>query len=337
MLLDAFEAIGGDVNSALRTATLEGAAVGLRNGWIKELPRTQFARLAQICVTEFDRHSHFRDRRPHFPPRHLRMLCLVALACPTLEIAIRNAFEYYAIVMKGTARLELRIDKELATVAMNLEMRQRSVGDLLITTFGLTNFHRFFGWLIGGEMPLSRVTLSFPVALEESGMSELLQIRPEFDCAEDSISFPVRYLHRAVVRDYHEFEQLFTLFPFDLLPPDYGAGALSPQVQAALHSAVLSGEETPKIGCLAKMFGLSEATFRRRLVAEGTSLTRLRQQCREEMAMELLANSRITITEIAERLQFNDCATFRRAFRAWKGYSPSQVRRGNESAPPAMP
>jgi AraC-like DNA-binding protein len=328
VLLEALEAIGGDAQDALRNSDLIGLANDFREGRVKELSRAQFARFAQECVSVFDRHCYCRDPRPHFSPRRLRMLCLTALACPTLELAIKAAIEFHTIAMNDATMLKLRVENGMATFGMNMAMRQRGVGDLVVTMYGLTAFHRVFGWLIGDEIRLAEVTLSFPSAMEQDELNELLQLKPRFDQASDSIAFPAWYLDRPTVRSYDDLDNLFALFPFDLLPPDYGPNVLSELVKAALHSAISRGTKLADTRRLARMFNFSEATFRRRLAAEGTSLVRLRQECREELAMNLLSSPELTMNEIAARLQFNDAATFRRAFRSWKGHSPSQARLG---------
>jgi AraC-like DNA-binding protein len=328
VLLEALDAIGGDAQAALRNSNLTGFESDFQDGRVEELPRGQFARFAQECVSVFDRHCYCRDPRPRFSPRRLRMLCLTALACPTLELAIQSAIEFHTIAMHDATMLELKVENGVATFAMNMAMRQRGVGDLLVTMYGLTAFHRLFGWLIGDEIRLSQVTLSFPSATKQDELNELLQLSPRFDQPSDSIAFPASYLDRPTVRSYDDLDDLFALFPFDLLPPNYGSGTLSEQVKTALHSAISRGTKLADTRRLARMFNLSEATFRRRLAAEGTSLVRLRQQCREELVMDLLSESKLTMKEIAGRLQFNDAATFRRAFRSWRGHSPSQARRG---------
>lgn len=325
-LLKALENIGGDGEAALRRAGLAYLLSDVRRGRIIDVPRSLFARFARESVLAFERHGCVRDRRPRFPVATLRMLCLTMLACPTLHIAVQTAIEFHSMAMNGRRMLDLSIERGTATLYMDIPMRERSVGDLLVTMYGLTAFHRLFGWLTGGEIQLVRVTLAYRASLEQSAFNELLQLEPDFDGSRDSISFSSSCLARPVIRSYAELQNLFTLFPFDLLPPDYGSTALSDQTGAAIKSAILRREGVPGLQQLARTFGLSIATFRRRLQVEGTSLIKLRQAKRFEIAVDLLSRSRLTIKEIAARLHFSDTATFRRAFRLWAGRSPRAFR-----------
>ncbi|MBS0505147.1 MAG: AraC family transcriptional regulator ligand-binding domain-containing protein [Proteobacteria bacterium] len=325
-LLDAYENIGGDGDAALRRSGFAYLTAELREGRVEEVPRSLFARFAQESVLTFEQHGCIRDDRPRFPVSRLRMLCLTMLACPTLRLAIETAIEFHRIAMNDFPMLALRVEGGTATLLMNIPRLEHSVGDLLVTMYGLTTFHRLFGWLTGEEIRLSHVGLAYPGRLEQPAFNDLLQLKSNFDSAHDSISFPAACLDRPVIRSYADLQNLFTLFPFDLLPPDYGAGALADHAGAAIRSALLRRDDIPGLDQLSRMFGLSTATFRRRLTAEGTSLVKIRQACRQEIAVDLLERSRLSIKEIAERVQFNDTATFRRAFRAWTGRSPSDFR-----------
>lgn len=325
-LLDALEAIGGDGDVALKSAHIPYSAHDLRCGEIAEVSRASFARFAQECVLRFEEHGCRRDGRPRLPVDRLKLLCLTMMACPTLEIAIGMAIEFHRIAMGEARMLSLTVDQDQATLVMDIPLRERRVGDLLVTMYGLAMFHRVFGWLTGEEIRLSQVTLAYPAELEESALNELLQLKPSFDALKDSIAFPASFLRRPIIRTYSDLERLFTLFPFDLLPPDYETGLLSDHIRAVMKAAFARREKVPGLPHLAQIFGLTTVTLRRHLASEGTTLVQLRESCRREAAMDLLLSSGLSIKEIAARVQFSDTATFRRAFRKWTGHSPSQYR-----------
>jgi AraC-like DNA-binding protein len=72
--------------------------------------------------------------------------------------------------------------------------------------------------------------------------------------------------------------------------------------------------------------GLSKRTLFRRLTEEGTSFQRLLDQTRSSLACEYLENTRLPVSEIAERCGYSDEANFRKAFSRWQGKSPSLWR-----------
>jgi AraC-like DNA-binding protein len=64
----------------------------------------------------------------------------------------------------------------------------------------------------------------------------------------------------------------------------------------------------------------------RRLSACGTSFQELADQSRFEITRQLLENSSMLLSQIAETLDYSDASTFTRAFRRWSGMTPSVWR-----------
>jgi AraC-like DNA-binding protein len=63
-------------------------------------------------------------------------------------------------------------------------------------------------------------------------------------------------------------------------------------------------------------------TLRRHLVAEGTSFQELRDEVREQLAVELLGDLGLSVTEVARRLGYAETSAFSHAFKRWRGVSP---------------
>lgn len=72
---------------------------------------------------------------------------------------------------------------------------------------------------------------------------------------------------------------------------------------------------------------LSMRSLQRKLAAHGTSLARLLDETRRELAGQYVRNSRLSVGEITYLLGFSEPASFTRAFRRWNGVSPSACRR----------
>lgn len=72
---------------------------------------------------------------------------------------------------------------------------------------------------------------------------------------------------------------------------------------------------------IAALAGVSAATLRRKLDAEGTSFRDLRRAILNEAAKSLL-NRRKSVAEVADELGFSDFRAFNRAFKAWNGETP---------------
>lgn len=78
---------------------------------------------------------------------------------------------------------------------------------------------------------------------------------------------------------------------------------------------------------LARAVELSPRTLQRKLEAEGTSLRRLIDQERRDLALRHIADPRTSLIEVAFLLGFSDQSAFSRAFVRWMDQSPSEYRR----------
>lgn len=103
-----------------------------------------------------------------------------------------------------------------------------------------------------------------------------------------------------------------------------GPMSFSERLEGVLHQALLSG--TASAADVARRFAIHERTLRRRLEAEGTSLRRLLNRTRFEIAAQLLRNTRLPVTEISAALQYADSNAFSRAFHGWANCSPREWR-----------
>jgi len=82
---------------------------------------------------------------------------------------------------------------------------------------------------------------------------------------------------------------------------------------------------------------VSPRTLARQLQERGTSYRQLLHEAQRRDSHTLLRNARLSVADVALRLDYSSVANFARAFRAWHGMSPSEFREGvlNNSPPPA--
>lgn len=79
---------------------------------------------------------------------------------------------------------------------------------------------------------------------------------------------------------------------------------------------------------LASEIGVTPRALRRRLGAEGASLTALLDEARLRLACEDLKRPDSSIKEISDRLGFSEPSAFHRAFKRWTGRTPAEYGRG---------
>lgn len=77
---------------------------------------------------------------------------------------------------------------------------------------------------------------------------------------------------------------------------------------------------------VARRWGVSVRSLRRRIAAEGTTLSSVLEKVRFERARCLLEQTAAPLAQIAESLGYSDETSFRRAFKRWAGVSPGDHR-----------
>jgi AraC-like DNA-binding protein len=85
----------------------------------------------------------------------------------------------------------------------------------------------------------------------------------------------------------------------------------------------------PTLTEIAQTLGLSARSFSRMLQTESTSYQALLDKARQAGANRLLANTSLSVDDIAAELGYTDTSNFIRAFRRWSGCSPYQYRQAH--------
>ena len=83
----------------------------------------------------------------------------------------------------------------------------------------------------------------------------------------------------------------------------------------------------PQQSAVAALLGLSVRSMQRKLAQEGTSFRQVVDDVRCETARHLLADERISLSEIAFRLGYSEQAAFNHAAERWFGKPPRAVRK----------
>ncbi len=73
---------------------------------------------------------------------------------------------------------------------------------------------------------------------------------------------------------------------------------------------------------------LSPRLLQRKLKDEGTSYTKLLDDCRCKLALKLISHNKMSLTEITYILGFSDQSNFSRAFKRWTGIAPQLYKGG---------
>jgi AraC-like DNA-binding protein len=152
-----------------------------------------------------------------------------------------------------------------------------------------------------------------------------------FDMNENAMVFAASWLSRPLPAVEPELARLLRdkMDALELLH----RGEFPEQVRSVLRTALLADHgSTDQVAALLAMHS---RTLHRRLAACGTNFRALVEECRYEIARQMLDDTDADVCHIASMLNYADTSAFARAFRRWSGTTPSHWRTRDDRALPS--
>jgi AraC-like DNA-binding protein len=152
-----------------------------------------------------------------------------------------------------------------------------------------------------------------------------------FQMDSNSLVFAASWLDRPLVAVDPELNRLLREKTNEL-EAQY-RGEFPEIVRGILRHGVLTGRGSADK--VASLLSMHSRTMHRHLTAAGTSFRVLVDECRYEIARQMLEDTDHDVGQIAYMLDYADTSAFARAFRRWSGTTPSQWRTRDRQASPS--
>jgi AraC-like DNA-binding protein len=329
-LLDAYERLGGDAAEMLRSCGFDCSIEDLRSQRLESVCALHLMELYRNCILACERATCELESRPTWPVLSQEVLTYCLIGCPNLSEALARSADFFSALAPRQCELSTTVSGTVSSFRMDTKRSDRGLSAFVADLCGLVSFQRLFSWLIGEELVLTRLDVIYPDRHWSPAFIHMVPYRVRFSQPHNQISFPSHYLSKRIVRSYADFVRIHEHYPWNLVLAPVTSPNLASTVRALLHSALRSGTQMANLPDLAKTLGCSERTLRRHMHEEGVHLNRLKSECRMELAIGLLTDSKLSVEEIAERACFSDAVVFRRAFKRWTGTSPSGYRHSDQ-------
>jgi len=149
-----------------------------------------------------------------------------------------------------------------------------------------------------------------------------------FDAEQYAVVFSGEWLGRRLSSDDPMLRRLLQQ-QIDALEARHGDD-FPGQVRSVLRTGLLTRHGSADQ--IAALFSIHSRTLHRRLKEFGTNFHQLVEECRFEIARQMLEDSTMSVSRIASALDYTDPSAFIRAFRRWAGSTPAQWRLGHVRA-----
>jgi AraC-like DNA-binding protein len=261
-----------------------------------------------------------------------------------LAFAIRNAVDVRGALVAASKYLHYHSPSVTLTVEPGdraNEVRivfdyahQRSSADnpqMTEQTIGLAC--RIDHHLTGERERPRRVTFAHAQISPSSIYAEHLGLMPEFDAAADSICMNRRELDLPMKNANPQLQVIIERY-LDLEGPRPGP-ELRRRVRQAVAQIMRNGPVT--IEDVAEMLSMHSRTLQRRLMAEGTSFERVRDDVRKSVAEIHLADALVPLAHVAFVLGYANQSVLSRSCLRWFGKTPLAMREALNGRPGPSP
>lgn len=256
------------------------------------------------------------------------MLVRASLSAPNLKVALQRWCRHHELLTDSIG-LRLLIDGDTAWLELHERPQQHDLADLreFCVVSMLRNALGVACWLIDSRIALRQTQLHFAAPAHADSYRVLfdgdVQFMPYAPAPVSRIGFDSGYLQLPIRRDETALQQLLQrAIPLTIRP--YRRDRLL--VEQVRHCLRTQAAQLRTADDVAHALNLSTRTLHRQLREEGASLQSIKDQVRQQLAMDGLLRSQRAIKHIAQDVGFRNEKSFSRAFQLWTGYSPDQFR-----------
>jgi AraC-like DNA-binding protein len=244
----------------------------------------------------------------------------MAQSAATLGEALTELFNLMSVHTEATA-WQLQCDSEVGYVIFSL-IDDSTGGYKQIEQLVITLFWRFVDFLTEHHWHPTMVNFTFAKPANLAPYRRIFDAPIDFDADFCGVVFHSSDLNLTLSSRNEARHNRLYQFAHSVL------SSRPRDVQEQVRILIRKNLELQLVGedYLTRFFPFEKRTLQRKLTAQGTSYRKLLHDVRIAMAMELLANSDISMTRLAERLCYADLANFTKAFSEHTGKPPSAWR-----------
>ena len=260
-------------------------------------------------------------------------LGFAVMSAPDLHSAL-NVLADYTIIRTSTYHCKINYYENRVEYQATSQLRSKLVERWLLET-GLSVVQKLIETIMAHRLGDNAVIhFTGPAPDYRQALEEFYGVRCEFNSNRNSISIPASWCRIPSPLSEPETFQTNLQKCRELKLVLEGSPNIVASVRLAIDSYFENRaagrsmtEKLPTLSSLAQMHNTSSRTLARKLESEQQSYKKILEVARKEQALLLLKTTHLTIADIADRLAYQEPASFIRAFNSWFNTSPTQWRR----------
>jgi AraC-like DNA-binding protein len=325
VVIRGLEAVGLDVRALCRACRLSYAELVDPEA---RIPRDHSGRLWREAAKQTSDPLLGLHAAARAPVGANNLLVHMVVSSRTFLDGLRRVVPYQRVLAHGrVVTLEERGDDsaiKLSRVEGDLPITRHEVEFLAVMLVRLGQF------ALGGAWRLRAVHFEHPGPSDTQEYARIFRSPVHFGRRESALVVPTSAMTRRLPHHCAEAARALEAAAEEqvrqLAAPSV-AGEVRGRVLVRLRAKRPAGE----VDAVAAELHVSARTLQRRLTAERTNFSRVVEEARRDLAVELLAGD-ATLDRVAAAVGFSGTSALVRAFKRWTGQSPSEHRAGRSKA-----
>lgn len=256
-------------------------------------------------------------------PAHLGVLGYILMSCESMRQAAELDQRWHSLIADGE-RLEYVRDGELSKRTQFLPDGEPPPPACAVACAAASSV-AFVRWLAGADDGLRRVALPYPEPRSRDAHDQLFRCELVFDAPYITIWRDPSVLRKPLAQADPTLrvgmEERAARLAAERSAPD----ALVTRVRELVARGVR--DALPDLEAAAAALELSPPALKRRLADRGTSYSKIVDDTRRQLALGYIADTSLSLVDVAYLCGFSEQSAFNRAFKRWTGLPPGEYRR----------
>lgn len=244
----------------------------------------------------------------------------------TVHAALLQLIQYFHVNDRGAVVYLLELKHDEVALGYSVFSHQL-VGLPQLYDYSMLNAFKIMRQLCGSAWRPKRVTFAYRTPQNLTPYQNQFHAPVYFDTTRTEIIFSKHWLHGSL-QSANQTQRILSERVAREIECD-SEKLFMRTVRHTIQTLLLKGDASAKLVC--KQLRVHERVLRRRLQVQGTSIKRLKQVIRLNLACQLLGITKLTLSEIASVLGYSDSTAFSRAFHQQSGLAPATWRNQNNS------
>ena len=276
-----------------------------------------------------------------------KLLCRCMESSSNLWEALERAEEFTELQTEDKYTISFSVNSEHAVIEYNLETQfpedkeppapidvlNKDRVNAFTACSGMHVWHKLCCWLVGEHIEVSRADFNFAFIdddYHESLLARFSYIPLTYDCDSNKLYIPKKYLDYKLVNSKDSMDSFLENMLLELLAFPDNSQSVKNKIKTMLGSNFANG--TPSFEEIADTINTSPSGLRRKLIKENTSYQKIKDECRRDIAIDLLRRGQLSISEISKKLGYIETGSFSRSFKQWTGESPHNYKKSCSSS-----